>query len=53
VPDLRVFCQALGSFITLFAGLPKNELVSMGQNYSPVFDIVSNGVPVTVGLENA
>lgn len=31
----------------------KNELVDMAQQYSPVFDIVSNGVPVTVGLENA
>ena len=29
----------------------KNELVNLGQKYSPVFDIVSNGVTVTVGLE--
>ena len=26
------------------------ELVSMGQKYSPVFDIVTNPVPVTVAL---
>jgi uncharacterized OsmC-like protein len=28
----------------------KRELVAMGQAYSPVFDIVSNGVPVTCTL---
>ena len=31
----------------------KRELVAMGEAYSPVFDIVSNGVPVTCGLETS
>jgi uncharacterized OsmC-like protein len=31
----------------------KQELIAMGQQYSPVFDIVSNGVPVQCSLESA
>jgi hypothetical protein len=28
----------------------KQELIAMAQRYSPVFDIVTNGVPVTCAL---
>jgi uncharacterized OsmC-like protein len=31
----------------------KSELMAVAQRYSPVFDIVSNGVPVTCALEGA
>ncbi len=30
----------------------KDDLVKTAQKYSPVFDIVSNGVPVVVGAEH-
>lgn len=31
----------------------KRELIAMGEKYSPVFDIVSNGVPVACALDSA
>ncbi len=31
----------------------KQELIEMAQAYSPVFDIVSNGVPVTCTLDDS
>ena len=30
----------------------KNEVMSLGPQFSPVYDMVSNGVPITVKLTN-
>lgn len=46
--SIRMHCKIAGD-------APQNrlrELVELGQKYSPVFDIVSHGVPVTVMLED-
>ena len=53
-PDVRNGLQNIRMICRISSDAPQeklHELVQLGQKYSPVFDIVTNSVPVTVTLE--
>ena len=53
--DVRKGYQEIRMYFKIDADVPDEELqelVQLGPNYSPVFDSITNGVPVKVQLDN-
>jgi uncharacterized OsmC-like protein len=52
--DVRKGYQGIRMFFKIDADVPEaelEELVQLGPTYSPVFDSITRGVPVTVSLD--
>ena len=53
--DVRKGYQGIRMYFKIDADVPQEdlqELVKLGPSYSPVFDSITKGVPVTVELDN-